>query len=82
MSDPTNPFQDRSEVMRSGASLDEQIAEVARECAMREGVYGKWVGAGKMKLAESQTRIRRMRAALATLERLRAEHRAEQPELL
>ncbi|MBP8298680.1 MAG: hypothetical protein KAX84_21425 [Burkholderiales bacterium] len=64
------------------ASLDEQIAEVARECAMREGVYAKWVLSGRMTLADSQTRIRRMRAALATLERLRAAERVAQPELL
>ncbi len=64
------------------ATLAEQIAEVARECAMRERVYGNWVLSGKMKLEDSQRQIRRMRAVLATLERLRAEEQAQQPELL
>ncbi len=64
------------------ATLAEQIAEVARECAMRERVYGNWVLSGKMKFEDSQRQIRRMRAVLATLERLRAEEQAQQPELL
>jgi hypothetical protein len=64
------------------ATLAEQIAEVARECAMRERVYGNWVLSGKMKIEDSQRQIRRMRAVLATLERLRAEEQAQQPELL
>ncbi len=63
------------------ATLDEQIAEVKRECAMRERVYGSWVLSGKMKLDDSQRKIRRMRAVLATLERLKAEEIANQPEL-
>jgi hypothetical protein len=63
------------------ATLDEQIAEVKRECAMRERVYGSWVLSGKMKLDDSQRQIRRMRAVLATLERLKAEEIANQPEL-
>ena len=82
MTDTSNPFQDRSEVMQSGATLDEQIAEVKRECAMRERVYGNWVVSGKMKLADSQRQIRRMAAVLATLERIKAEQLAQQPELL
>lgn len=64
------------------ATLDEQIAEVLRECAMRERVYGNWVLSGRMKLEDSQRQIRRMRAVLATLEKLRAAERAMQPELL
>ena len=63
------------------ATLDEQITEVRRECAMRERVYGSWVLSGKMKLEDSQRQIRRMRAVLATLERLKAEEIANQPEL-
>ena len=66
----------------TGATLEEQVAEVARECAMRERVYGNWVLSGRMKLADSQRQIRRMRAVLATLERLRADQVARQPELL
>ncbi len=64
------------------ATLAEQITEVKRECAMRERVYGTWVLRGQMKLEDSQRQIRRMRAVLATLERLRAEEQAQQPELL
>lgn len=63
------------------ATLAEQIAEVARECAMREGVYGKWVASGRMTVEESRRRIRRMRAALATLGRLQAEQETTQPML-
>lgn len=66
----------------SSATLDEQIAEVSRECAMRERVYGNWVASGRMKLEDSQRQIRRMRGVLATLENLRAIERAKQPELL
>ncbi len=64
------------------ATIAEQITEVKRECAMRERVYGTWVLRGQMKLEDSQRQIRRMRAVLATLERLRAEEQAQQPELL
>ena len=63
------------------ATLDEQIAEVRRECAMRERVYSGWVLSGKMRLEDSQSQIRRMRAVLATLERLKAEQGAAQSEL-
>ena len=63
------------------ATLDEQIAEVKRECAMRERVYAGWVINGRMKLEDSHRQIRRMRAVLATLEKLRAAERAEQPEM-
>lgn len=66
----------------NSATLDEQIAEVARECAMRERVYAGWVLNGRMKLEDSQRQIRRMRAVLATLEKLRSAERAMQPELL
>jgi len=63
------------------ATLDEQIAEVKREVAMRERVYAGWVLNGRMKLEDSQRQIRRMRAVLTTLEKLRADQRAEQPEM-
>jgi hypothetical protein len=53
----------------------------ALEDAMRERVYGGWVLNGRMKLEDSQRHIRRMRAVLATLEKLRADQRAEQPEM-
>ena len=70
---PDSPF--------SSATLDEQIAEVERECAMRERVYGQWVRVGKMSLSASQTQIRRMRAVLATLKGLRSAETARQPEM-
>ncbi len=63
------------------ATLNEQIAEVARECAMRERVYAGWVLNGRMKVEDSRRQIRRMRAVLATLEALRAAEREKQPEL-
>ncbi|HEV7457301.1 MAG TPA: hypothetical protein VGN96_11030 [Roseococcus sp.] len=63
------------------ATLDDQIAEVKREVAMRERVYDGWVLNGRMRLEDSQRQIRRMRAVLATLEKLRADQRAEQPEM-
>ncbi len=62
------------------ATLLEQIAEVKRECAMRERVYGSWVLSGKMRIEDSQRQIRRMRAVLATLERLHAAETDHQPE--
>lgn len=63
------------------ATLDEQIAEVERECNMRERVYGRWVLDNKMSVEDSRRQIRRMRAVLATLRRLRAMELTEQPEL-
>ena len=66
---------------RKGATLDEQVAEVQRECAMRESVYAKWVIHGRITAEESATRIRRMRAALGTLHRLRDAERKAQPTL-
>lgn len=52
-------------------SLDDQIASVAREIAMRERVYPRWVSAGKMKQATAEAEIERMKAVLATLKGLR-----------
>ena len=49
------------------ATLDEQIIEVTRECAMRERVYGGWVASGRMKVEDSRRQLQRMRAVLATL---------------
>lgn len=51
--------------------LDDQIAEVAREVAMRRNVYRKWVASGKMKQVDSDKQIERMEGALKTLEWLR-----------
>jgi len=62
------------------ATLLEQIAEVKRECAMRERVYGSWVLSGKMKIEDSKRQIRRTGAVLATLERVHAAETGHQPE--
>lgn len=61
------------------ATLLEQIAEVKRECAMRERVYESWVLSGRLKIEDSKRQIRRMRAVLATLERLHAAETGHQP---
>lgn len=53
-------------------SIDEQIAEVRRELALRNNVYAKRVRDGKMKLAEADLCQARMLAVLATLEYMRA----------
>jgi hypothetical protein len=49
-------------------SLRDQIACVRRELALRERVYPSQIAAGKMKQAEADTELARMRAVLDTLE--------------
>lgn len=49
-------------------TLAEQVACVRREIAMRERVYPRQVGAGKMKQAAADREIAVMRAVLATVE--------------
>lgn len=51
----------------SDVSLDDEIKAVKRELAMRERVYPGWVKAGRMRQAEADTEIRRMRAVLKRL---------------
>lgn len=53
------------------ANIHAQIAEVKREIRMREGVYPKWVGAGRMEQREADDKIKAMKAVLATLEVVR-----------
>lgn len=56
-------------------SLDQQIAEIKREIAIRKNVYPKWVAADKMRQAESDLAIASLTAALHTVmavKRLRA----------
>lgn len=48
--------------------IDDQIACVTREIAMRRKVYPRWVAAGKMTQAKADTEISCMLAVLATLE--------------
>jgi hypothetical protein len=51
-------------------SLEEQIACVKREIAMRKNVYAKRVLSGSMKQAEADREIARMEAVLETLNRI------------
>jgi len=51
--------------------LDQQIAEVAREVALRGAVYPRLIAAGKLSRAAAREQLARLRAALRTLERLR-----------
>lgn len=52
-------------------SLDAQIACVAREIALRERVYPRFVSSGRMTYGKSQQELETMRSVLATLTRLR-----------
>jgi hypothetical protein len=51
-------------------TLHQQILEVENELAIRKEVYAKRVAAGKMRQSESDFRMDRMRAVLATLKTL------------
>jgi hypothetical protein len=48
-------------------TVNEQIACVKREIAMRERVYPRWVAAGKMTKAKADHELAAMRAVLDTL---------------
>lgn len=48
--------------------LDEQIACVKREIAMRERVYPKWVASKRMTQAKADSELAAMRAVLRTVE--------------
>lgn len=48
-------------------TIDQQIAEMKREIALRKNVFPKWVAAGKMRQAESDHGIAAMTAALHTV---------------
>lgn len=52
----------------SGPSLAEQIAELKRERSMRQRVYPKWIASDRMKQEEADRNMRRLDAAIATLE--------------
>jgi hypothetical protein len=52
-------------------TLVEQIAEVKREIALRERVYAKQVAAGTLKPEQADRQIGRMKAVLATVERVK-----------
>jgi hypothetical protein len=48
--------------------IEKQIQCVAREIKMRERCYPRWVRQGRMKEAEAQRELERMRAVLHTLQ--------------
>jgi hypothetical protein len=48
-------------------TLDMQIACARRELALRQRVYPKWVGAGRMKQAEADKELAAMQAVHDTL---------------
>ncbi len=52
-------------------TLDEEIACVAREIAMREALYPRWVADAKMKQAKANHELALMKAVKARLESLR-----------
>lgn len=47
--------------------IEDQIACVARELAMRRNVYKKWIASGRMKQADADREIEHMEAVLATV---------------
>ncbi len=51
-------------------NLHQQIACVRREIKMRQDVYPRWVGKGKLRQAEADYQIVAMQAVLETLEQL------------
>lgn len=51
--------------------LEAQIECVTREIAMRERVYPRWIGQGKMTPVKADREIQGMKAVLDTLIRLR-----------
>lgn len=51
----------------SDVTMADEIACVRRELAMRERAYPKWVSGGRMKQAEADRELRRMRAVLKRL---------------
>lgn len=57
-----------------GEELDAEIAEAAREVAMRERVYPGWVKAGKMTQHQADRRLGLMRAILKRLKDLKTEY--------
>lgn len=54
-------------------SIDEQIACVARELAMRSNVYPRWVKQGKLSQENADKEMRRLTAVMATLKAAKGE---------
>ncbi|MBN9462679.1 MAG: hypothetical protein J0H00_15850 [Burkholderiales bacterium] len=57
----------------SAISIDDQIACVLRELRMRESVYPRWIGTGKVTAEKSAHELACMRAVLDTLQALKRE---------
>ena len=51
-------------------TIEQQLACVQREIKMRERVYPKWVGSGKMQAAKANYELQAMRAVAETLKGL------------
>ncbi|HLH92562.1 MAG TPA: hypothetical protein VKX28_29385 [Xanthobacteraceae bacterium] len=51
--------------------LEEQIAELARELALRRAVYPRLIAAGRLRRTVAQENLARLRAALRTLRGMR-----------
>ena len=55
----------------SAPGIDEQIAEISREIGFRERLYPRWVAEGRLKVDRADAQLAALRAARATLERVR-----------
>lgn len=58
-------------------SIEEQLAAVRREVAMRERVYPRWVEAGRMTAEKADHEIEAMKNVAATLQHLLDEERGQ-----
>ena len=56
-------------------TITEQIKCVEREIRMRERVYARWVGAGKMSAGKADYELRCMKAVLETLQAVNRKER-------
>ena len=54
-------------------TLNEQIAELERELAMRERAYPRWIAAKTLKQDVADRQVARLKASIATLSRLRSD---------
>ena len=54
-------------------TIDEQIAEVRRELAMRNKVYPKWIEAGSMQKSKADFQLLVMEAVLISLQTIAKE---------
>jgi hypothetical protein len=59
-------------------TLEQQLAAVAREIAMRRGVYPKWVANGKMKQDKAEHELAAMEAVIETVK----DYQLMQPKVL